>query len=197
MKQADQQLSDDMELKTWATDAGLALHRAPGKDDARIIVNDIAAMLLVKKHRDTIMPEGQLFRFLQAFNLSGLLPDDEFGALMGRLRAISLRLYRAPAAEVFEALKRGIDKALETENFLDVCTLAEQLRMDGGEETGTTSLSYRYEYLGNDDRKVTLHVRSYDPSGPFQNEPDINKFTVELFDAAGGRVSTYQQSYSD
>lgn len=197
MKQADQILFEDMELKIWATDVGLALHRVPGKDQARTIVNDISVMLLEKRYRDTVMPEGQLFRFLQAFNLSGMLADEDFNALMSRLRNIAIRLNSKPATEVFEAIKVGIDKAVEAESFISVCNLADELRMEGGEDESSTSLSYLYEYQGNDGKRVTLHVRSYDPSGAFQNRPDVNRFTVELWDGQGCRLARYEQSYSD
>lgn len=197
MKQAEPTLSDDNELSTWVNDVSTALHLVPGHDDAKTIVHDIAQMLLVKKHRDTVKPDGQLYRFLQAFNLAGMLPDDTFGPLMSRLRDISLRLYATPAKDVFEALKQGIDKAVSDENFMSVCNLAEELRMDGGEEQRSTSLSYRYQYQPGDGQRVSLHVRSYDPSGPFQNIPDINKFTVNLYDSQGNVLGSYERSYSD
>lgn len=197
MKQVDPTLGDDNELSTWVNDVVAALHRVPGHDDAKTIVHDIALMLLVKRHRDTVKPEGQLYRFLQAFNLAGMLPDDTYGPLMSRLRDISLRLYATPASEVFEALRQGIDKAVAAENFITVCNLAEELRMEGGEEQRSASLSYRYQYQSGDGQRVSLHVRSYDPSGPFQNIPDINRFTVNLYDGQGKTLGSYERSYSD
>lgn len=197
MKQAEPSLSENNDLSTWVKDVANALHSVPGHDDAQTIVHDIAQMLLVKKHRDTVKPDGQLYRFLQAFNLAGMLPDDTFGALMSRLRDISLRLYASPASDVFEALKQGIDKAVSDENFMSVCNLADELRMDGGEEGRSTSLSYRYQYQDGDGQQVGLHVRSYDPSGPYQNIPDMNRITVNLYDSKGNVMASYDRSYSD
>lgn len=101
------------------------------------------------------------------------------------------------ALEVFEKLKAAINDALQNEGFNEVLQVAEKLRMAGGLDTRPMSLSYRYEYRTNEGQKVDLHVRSYDPSGPFQTIPDINRFTATLHDASGKEIQRIDQQYSD
>lgn len=84
------------------------------------------------------------------------------------------------ARNVYDSLVIAIGRACERRGFLEVCDSAVQFGMKGGEIKGGMSLRYEYSYIGEDGQSVGLSIRSYDPSGPFQNEPDINRFTAKL-----------------
>lgn len=100
------------------------------------------------------------------------------------------------AKKLFDAIASAIDKACESRGFLEVCDSAAKLGMIGGEVKSFNTLKYEFSYADSDGGSVTLNVRSYDPSGPFQNEPDINRFTTKLL-RDGREVDSYDRSYED
>lgn len=100
------------------------------------------------------------------------------------------------ARQVYDSLVTAIDKACESRGFLEVCDVAVRLGMTGGEVKAFNSLRYEYAYKDDDGQTVDLNVRSYDPSGPFQNEPDINRFTAKLR-VNGSEVVSHDRSYTD
>ncbi|MGI2095320.1 hypothetical protein ACRN96_22610 [Shewanella oncorhynchi] len=51
-------------------------------------------------------------------------------------------------------------------------------------------------YAESDGSRLTFHYRSYDPSGPFQNIPDVNKIKIELF-FNNLSVSVYEDVFND
>ena len=53
-----------------------------------------------------------------------------------------------------------------------------------------------HEKMFPDGWSVSVEYRSYDPSAPYQNEPDINKFETKLFHN-GNLVTENRQQYSD
>lgn len=100
------------------------------------------------------------------------------------------------AKDLYESLVHSIDSACASENFQEVCNLAIQMGMTGGEINSFNALRYEFSYLDDEGEIVTLSFRSYDPSGPFQNELDINRFTAKLL--SGTReVESYDRQYSD
>lgn len=100
------------------------------------------------------------------------------------------------ARRVYEALVIAIEKACAVHGFSEVCDEAQRLGMSGGRANSLTSLRYDFKYESPDGGVVTLDVRSYDPSGPFQNEPDINRFTARLYENGQERTA-YDRQYSD
>lgn len=100
------------------------------------------------------------------------------------------------ARNLYEAIVTAIDKACASSNFLEVCDVAAQLGMIGGEVTSFNALRYEFAYTDSEGDQVTLNVRSYDPSGPFQNEPDINRFTVKLI-SPGREVASHDRQYDE
>lgn len=100
------------------------------------------------------------------------------------------------ANTLYDAVTRAIDKACETQGFLEVCDVAAQLGMAGGEVKSFNALRYEFTYSDSQGNQVTLNVRSYDPSGPFQNEPDINRFTAKLI-LGGHVVASHDRQYSE
>lgn len=100
------------------------------------------------------------------------------------------------ATSLYNAMIGVIDHACETLGFLEVCDVAARLGMAGGEIKSFNALRYEFTYSDSQGDQVTLNVRSYDPSGPFQNEPDINRFTAKLI--SGGReVASHDRQYAD
>jgi hypothetical protein len=67
--------------------------------------------------------------------------------------------------------------------------------MSGGQTPDRFTLGYRYAFSDGSDA-VELYVRSYDPSGPFQNIPDINRFTASLI-RDGKTIATHDRQYND
>ena len=82
------------------------------------------------------------------------------------------------------------------DGFLEVCDEAVQLGMVGGEVKSFNALRYEFAYIDSEGGQVTLNVRSHDPSGPFQNEPDINRFTVKLI-CAGREMASHDRQYNE
>ncbi len=68
--------------------------------------------------------------------------------------------------------------------------------------TGTTVIGesnymlLNCKYTDEQGDSVVFHYRSYDPSGPFQNLPDINKFRVELW-VDGKLLELFEDSFDD
>lgn len=83
------------------------------------------------------------------------------------------------ASEVFAQISQAIEKACETESLLLVVEEAIRLGMDGGDNS-RINLYYDYTFDDGAGGAVALSVSSYDPSGPFQNLPDINRFSATL-----------------
>lgn len=52
------------------------------------------------------------------------------------------------------------------------------------------------EYDGSDSTSLKFHYHSYDPSGPVQNIPDINRVRIELFNN-GELVEKFEESFDD
>ncbi|BCA26737.1 hypothetical protein [Metapseudomonas otitidis] len=101
------------------------------------------------------------------------------------------------AGELFTQLKAAIDQAVEQESFAVATAAAEKSGMQGGrKDPSIMTLGFTYEYSDATGATVTLVVRSWDTSSPFQIKPDRNKMTVELV-KNGKKVDSYTNSYED
>ena len=83
------------------------------------------------------------------------------------------------AQDNFNVLKMLIDEASQTQ---DINSLLDKLKNMNLQAVG--ELNYmlaNYVYQASDGSNIKFHYHSYDPSGPFQNLPDINKIKLELF----------------
>lgn len=78
--------------------------------------------------------------------------------------------------EKFLVLKDALTKACSLKDHLIVKDVAKSLGFTETEQPR----SMTHEYLGADGWSIVLIIRSYDPSGPFQNLPDVNKFDLKL-----------------
>lgn len=101
------------------------------------------------------------------------------------------------AADLFTLLKAAIDQAVEQENFAVATGAAERAGMQGGrKDPSIITLGFTYEFSDATGATVTLVVKSWDTSSPFQIKPDRNKMTVELV-KNGQKVDSYTNSYED
>jgi hypothetical protein len=101
------------------------------------------------------------------------------------------------AEQLFERLKQAIDRSVAEESFAIATSAAKAGGMLGGEKEGNvTMLEYQYEYTDSTQAKVTLVVKSWDTSSPFQIKPDRNKMTVELIHN-GRTEQSFTDSYED
>ncbi|MDN7754764.1 hypothetical protein [Burkholderia gladioli] len=100
------------------------------------------------------------------------------------------------AKQALDLLADAIARTVAARGFNEVCEYALQLGLTGGQTGSLTKLEYRFEGVDESGARVELHVRSYDPSGPFQNIPDINRFTVTLTEN-GVQTGRYHDEYND
>lgn len=101
------------------------------------------------------------------------------------------------AEQLFEQLKQAIDRSVAEESFAIARSAAEVGGMVGGEKNGNVmALEYQYAYTDATQAQVTLAIKSWDTSSPYQIKPDRNKMTVELI--RGGRTEqSHTDSYED
>ena len=101
------------------------------------------------------------------------------------------------AGDLFNQLKAAINQAVEMENFAVATDAAESAGMQGGrKDPSIMVLGFTYEYVDTTGATVTLVVKSWDTSSPFQIKPDRNKMTVELV-KDGQKLDSYTNSYED
>jgi hypothetical protein len=100
------------------------------------------------------------------------------------------------AIQIFDSLIIAIDNACKNDGFLEMPEIALHLGMSGGRVESFNALRYEFNFSDSEGHVVSLSIRSYDPSGPFQNIPDINRFTAKLF-ANGAEIASHDKEYSD
>jgi len=100
------------------------------------------------------------------------------------------------ANQLYSELVTAIDNACANQRFMEVCDAAQALGMTGGQTADRFTLSYKYDFADSSGQSVNLYIRSYDPSGPGQIEPDINRFTVRR-SHNGREVDVYDRQYTD
>ena len=63
-------------------------------------------------------------------------------------------------------------------------------------ENVTSGSTYAVRYIKADDEgsRIVINYRSVDPSGPFQNLPDINKYEIAL-EVKGKTIEKYHYEY--
>ena len=96
-----------------------------------------------------------------------------------------------------EKYKNIVNKIDEAEKHKDINLLLDYLDSLGLSSVGEkNSMLANYELSEADGSKIKVHYHSYDPSGPFQNLPDINKTKIELFNG-NNLVSEYSANFED
>ncbi|MCE2596391.1 MULTISPECIES: hypothetical protein [Motilimonas] len=82
------------------------------------------------------------------------------------------------ASETYEFVKSLVRKA---ELDLDTGTFVNALKELDWQISGEFSyMRMDVQKVESDGCRVRLYYKSYDPSGPFQNLPDVNKIQVQL-----------------
>ena len=95
--------------------------------------------------------------------------------------------------EIFEEIKKRIIYAVEKENYnlfnpSDLGFIKKDIN-DG-------RLIHEIHSLEDGEEKIEVDFRCYDPSGPFQNLKDVNKFTLEYY-VNGILIERFQDTYED
>ncbi len=82
--------------------------------------------------------------------------------------------------EKFIVLQEAVTKACSQKDYFIARDVAASLGFTETEQPRSITLSIKYEYRDSGGRSIVLIFHSYDPSGPFQNLPDVNKFDLKL-----------------
>jgi len=96
--------------------------------------------------------------------------------------------------EIFEEVKRRIQRSCETKDH----AILELSDLGFKKEDVNDGRLIHYQFKLNIDptSKIEIDFRCYDQSGPFQNLPDMNKFTAHLKEG-NEIIETYQDTYED
>jgi hypothetical protein len=82
------------------------------------------------------------------------------------------------AKEVFDKISGYIEQAERTQKS---SPLLDQVRALNLEMVGEANyMNLKCSYQAQDGSSIAFEFRSYDPSGPFQNLPDVNKIKLQL-----------------
>lgn len=93
--------------------------------------------------------------------------------------------------DVYERMKVAIDQAAATKQY-DVPIRFAEANGFMVRETSNTNLAFECTYV-SEGGAIRLIYRSYDPSGPFQNLPDRNRYYLTLFEPS----DRYHVDYDD
>ncbi|NTV05712.1 MAG: hypothetical protein HGA59_04285 [Chlorobiaceae bacterium] len=81
-----------------------------------------------------------------------------------------------------EKYQQAIEIALEAKNEKNSGIIVEKIPDIGVEIVGEKNyMGLKCIYTAEDGSCIKFNYHSYDPSGPFQNLPDVNKIKIELF----------------
>lgn len=93
--------------------------------------------------------------------------------------------------ELFDRLKSAIAQA-EAQKQYDIPLIFAEANGFIKKELNYSGLAFECTYFG-EDGAIRLIYRSWDPSGPFQNLPDINRYFLTLFEPS----DKYSLDYPD
>ncbi len=98
------------------------------------------------------------------------------------------------AKQKFDAIKAIVQRASKDQ---DANLIVREVTKSGLVIVGESNyMLLNCEYAASDSTSLKFHYHSYDPSGPFQSSPDINKVKIELFNN-GELVEKYEDSFED
>jgi hypothetical protein len=98
------------------------------------------------------------------------------------------------AKQKFDAVKALVQQASKDQDANLIVHEVPKLGLNIVGESNYMLLNCEYE--ASDSTSLKFHYHSYDPSGPFQNIPDINKVKIELFNK-GELVEKHEESFDD
>jgi len=82
------------------------------------------------------------------------------------------------AESLFNQIAGYIEEAVRSQNSSSLVDQVKMLGLDTEDEVNYMSL--KCSYMADDGSSIKFSFRSYDPSGPFQNLPDVNKIHLQL-----------------
>lgn len=98
------------------------------------------------------------------------------------------------ARELYEKIKGYIEEAAETQNSSSLVVKVRDLNLN---TTGQVNyMNLNCSYGAPDGSSIVFSFRSYDPSGPFQNLPDVNKIKLQLLQD-GAVISEVSKEFDD
>lgn len=98
------------------------------------------------------------------------------------------------AKELFEKIKGYIEEAAQTQNSSPLVDKVRALNLHKTGEINYMNLNCSYDAA--DGSSIVFSFRSYDPSGPFQNLPDVNKIKLQLLQG-GAVISEVSKEFDD
>ena len=100
------------------------------------------------------------------------------------------------ARSMYESLASAIDSSCNKRDNLEFNQFVAANNFVAEDTTRGMIYAQQYTRTFADKSKLVVEYRSYDPSGPFQNDPDINKFEARIV-LEGKTISEFKQEYSD
>lgn len=94
----------------------------------------------------------------------------------------------------FETIKALVTDASKKQ---DAGMIVDEVRKMGLRTVGESNYMHLdCIYEADDKTSLKFHYHSYDPSGPFQNIPDVNKIKIQLLNS-GEIVENFEISFDD
>lgn len=98
------------------------------------------------------------------------------------------------AESLFNQMSSYIEEAVRSQNSSALVDRVKALSLDTEGEVNYMHLNC--SYMAEDGSSIKFSFRSYDPSGPFQNHPDVNKVHLQLL-KNGEVVSEINERFDD
>jgi hypothetical protein len=98
------------------------------------------------------------------------------------------------ARELFDQISDYVTEAEMTQNSSPLVDKVKALNLNIDGEVNYMNLNCSYQDQAGSSIKFSF--RSYDPSGPFQNLPDVNKIEMQLF-KNGAVISEINKRFDD
>ena len=98
------------------------------------------------------------------------------------------------AKELFDKISGYIEEAVRTQNSSPLVDKIKILNLNTEGEVNYMNLNCSFD--GQDNSSIKFAFRSYDPSGPFQNLPDVNKIKLQLL-LNGVIISEINERFDD
>lgn len=98
------------------------------------------------------------------------------------------------AESLFNQIAGYIEEAVRSQNSSPLVDQVKALGLDTEGEVNYMNL--KCSHVAEDGSSIKFSFRSYDPSGPFQNLPDVNKIHLQLL-KNGDVVSEVSERFDD